>query len=83
LANEALEVSSLATATPVARWSKFFPADDFLRVPIQLVREQCVPQETTMTEFDTASRVLFVFGGRRRVCEKLRLQNLNGSGKHS
>lgn len=79
MANEALEVSNLAPATPVARLAKFFPHAIPLRLPVRLVREHRGPEETTVIEFGTTREVLFASSQGWEFAERLRLRTIDGS----
>jgi len=79
LANEALEVSNSAPATPVARLARFFPHAIPLRLPVRLVREHGAPEETTVIEFGTTREVLFASTQGWEFSERLRLRNSDGS----
>ena len=79
MANEALEVSNLAPATPVARLARFFPHAIPLRLPVQLVREHRGPEETTVIEFGTTQEVLFASSQGWEFAERMRLRTMDGS----
>jgi hypothetical protein len=79
LATEALEISDLAPATPVARLARFFPHAIPLRLPVQLLREHLGLEETTVIEFGTTREVLFASRHVWEFAERLWLRAIDGA----